>query len=202
MIKKLCDNIVPYIDRYVITEDRGAPWLDNRNNYEWYYSYGKIFRPKKILEIGTRCGYSLLSMMFGAEDSVRDVCFYDSERDIEGSIGIATDNLTKAFPEVNIESYKIDTNLIETPLHSDRNFDIIHIDADHNPDSVRHDFKLFWDSLAPGGVLILDDMKSISGENNTYLFHHILPWILDDKYILSFEYIKNYNRQLLVYKNE
>jgi len=202
MIKKLCSNIVPYIDRYVIVEDRGSPWLDNRDNYEWYYSYGKTFKPKKILEIGTRCGYSLISMMFGAEGAVRKVCFYDNEKDMGGSIAIATDNIDKAFPDVEVVSFKVDTNEIDTPFHNDRDYDIVHIDADHTPDSVRHDFKLFWNSLSPGGVLILDDMKSITGEKNTDLFYHICPWILDDMEILSFEYIKNYNRQMLVYKNE
>jgi len=198
-MKKACDNAVPYLDPYVLKQDRGAPWLDCRDNYEWYYTYGHEFKPQRILEVGVRFGYSVLAMMFGANGCTEHVSLYDNEQEEPGSLNVANDLINKAFPDVVVSIHKTDTQIYD-PAHGEGPFDLIHIDADHRPEAVRHDITVFWSLLRSSGVMILDDMMSIDGENACPLFFHLMPWLFDHNAVAQVMFIKNYNGHLLVWK--
>ena len=199
MIEKLCENIVPYIDSYVVVEDRGAPWLDNRDNYEWYFSYGATFRPNSILEVGVRYGYSLLSMIIGSKFSVKKLYLYDNEIDIPGSTEIAIQSIKKVAPEIEIIFHKVNTFDLNCPSDYEK-VDLIHIDGCHRPREVRHDYDLFWKHLNPGGVMVFDDSRSLSGEKTSPLFFHLIPMFYDNHEIGNIEIVNNYSMHILLRK--
>lgn len=199
MITKQVDNAVPYLDPYVLEKDRGTPWLDCRDNYEWYITYGHIFKPKNILEVGVRFGYSVLSLLFGSGGATKMVSLYDNEQEEYGCLDIAAKLIRQAFPDVLIYLHNIDTGTLERPPEVSK-FELIHIDGNHRPFAVLKDIRIFWEMVSPGGVMILDDMNSISGEKSSQLFFHVLPYVYDMKDVSQFSIINNYSRNLLLYK--
>jgi len=66
---KFIENSFPQIKDYLIEGDTGLTAYNNSgmdDYYNYYYSYGRHFAAKNILEIGVRYGYSLISLVKGA----------------------------------------------------------------------------------------------------------------------------------------
>jgi hypothetical protein len=102
---------------------------------------------------------------------------------------------------MNIITHEWDSQHIDfISVIEKRPFDMIHIDADHKPESVRKDFDNLWPLLAPGGVMIIDDMRSLACERCVPLIFHIIPWIMDHWSVRCWTFVNNYNCQLLVEK--
>ena len=55
-------------------------YINSGNCYELYYAISKYYNPDTILEIGTRNGYSLYSMMLGS-NVLSKVVGYDKDMD-------------------------------------------------------------------------------------------------------------------------
>jgi hypothetical protein len=61
----------PMTDREVIGDlfqprDAGHPFVETDNNYVWFRAIGAVYRPKTIVELGSRYGYSLKAFTDGA----------------------------------------------------------------------------------------------------------------------------------------
>ena len=64
------ESIFDVADESVFFERKDAEhkgYINYGNCYELYYAISKYYNPDTILEIGTRNGYSLYSMMLGSE---------------------------------------------------------------------------------------------------------------------------------------
>lgn len=198
-MKKLCENAVLFLDPYVVKKDRGTPWLDCRDNYEWYFTYGKIYQPKSILEVGVRYGYSVFSMCKGS-GIVDKVVLVDNEMDEPGCLDYAQKYFNEVFPLMEVVLYKDDSSVVYKSINE--KFDLVHIDANHKPMHVQSDFRNFWPLVKPGGTMILDDMRSLAGENTVPLAFHIIPILLDTQNIRCWNFINNYNNQIIIEKKE
>ena len=61
-------SIFDKVPRDFFLEDgnKGAEYIRSGNCYEWKYAVSAFLKPKSVLEIGVRYGYSLASFAFGS----------------------------------------------------------------------------------------------------------------------------------------
>lgn len=120
--------------------------------YNYYYSYGQHFRPTKVFEVGVRAGYTAHYLLSGAAGSVKKYRGIDLESYLQGSNSSATELLSKLCADVRVHggnSHELKT--------LDDEYDLIHIDGDHTFDGKVMDLELALGSLAPAGVIVVDD---------------------------------------------
>jgi len=111
-------------------------YINCRDHYELFYAISKYYEPDSILEIGTRNGYSLYSLVMGS-DYINTVVGYDKEDDY---VATTIENLSPNIPSgINFNVEAIDTKEVDE-LNS--NYRLIHIDGDKSFNSTYHDLKL------------------------------------------------------------
>jgi hypothetical protein len=131
--------------RFVV--DKNHPWLKTLSKilqgkdigdhhylygstYPLYYEVGAALKPKSILEIGVRFGYSLASLSSGAGITA-NIFGIDFESYAINSVAIATNSLKSLGVTANI-MYG-DSHLFDVEKKFGRKyFDLIHIDGDHS----------------------------------------------------------------------
>ena len=77
-MKKIIEDIFPVMKPFIFAEDISRPHMESKNYYEWYYTYGDFYKPKTILEIGTRCAYSAIAVALGSKQ-VEKIVMIDNE---------------------------------------------------------------------------------------------------------------------------
>lgn len=163
---KLIDDHSQFTDQLLIGDalheiDRGADFTGlNANCYVWHYSLGYYLRPRIVVEIGTRFGYSILSMFRSPQsrERLQMVYCFDNESCAAGS----TKHAAKHFNANNIPHTisVVDTQTLdELPISG---ADLCHVDADHSSDGCMHDCLIAWECLKQGGYLLIDDAKFYS----------------------------------------
>ena len=133
------ESIFDVADESVFFEKKDAEhkgYINSGNCYELYYAISKYYNPDTILEIGTRNGYSLYSMMLGS-NVLSKVIGYDKDMDCTV---VTRDNLSSHVPSgVHFEIKHEDSqNLSEL----DGQYRLVHIDADKSFDGTYHDLEL------------------------------------------------------------
>lgn len=193
----ILEQLMPFVH----PEDANADYMLSGQCYEWYAGYAAALKPKSILEIGTRRGYSLLAMLFGAgmtgpdesghyeRGSVEEVAVIDNE-----SYGVKLnwieDILGTLRNGLGFRSYHTNTQEdgFELPLryhgtdHASERWDIIHVDGDHTEAGALHDLELAAEALAPGGTIILDDVvfyADVAKALKRFEADHPGEWIVD-----------------------
>lgn len=113
-----------------------SDYINCRDHYELFYAISKYYDPDSILEIGTRNGYSLYSLIMGS-DYIQNVVGYDKEEEFS----VATrENLASRIPVgVNLKIETVDTQEVKD---LDDNYRMIHVDGDKSFNSTYHDLKL------------------------------------------------------------
>jgi len=153
-------DIFEYINPAFFNRDRNKPYITNKNYYEWYYALGKYYQPESFLEIGVRFGYSMMSVVTGAIDTIKHVQGYDNEsygetRDkVASSNQIARDHMELLLTGKNI---KFDIDRMDTVKELgelSRSYDLIHIDGDHSYKGAQHDMDL---TIGKAKVIMVDD---------------------------------------------
>jgi len=119
--------------------------------YAFYYTYVKLFKPKTILEIGVRNGYSLLSMMSADENVQIDGVDNETEKDFEN---------VKKYKNDNVNLIKSNSDLFFKVNNQVDRYDMIHIDGDHSFDQCRDDLKNAM-GIA-NDIIVIDDSIAIS----------------------------------------
>lgn len=112
--------------------------LDSNNCYEHYYNFTNEVKPKSILEIGVRHGYSLCSMFVGAQEQDVYLEGWDLEAYENNSQKIAEKNLLLC----GAKNYKLLICDSQKQTKIDKFFDIIHVDGDHTYEGALHDLEL------------------------------------------------------------
>jgi predicted O-methyltransferase YrrM len=153
-------TILDLIPTDIFALDLGVPehdeYIKSGNCYEHYYELAKKYKPKSILEIGTRYGYSLCSMVAGSMDTVEYVEGWDDNSYHSNATKIAKINLKyilgydKSWVIRIINSHEVKT--------LERNFDIVHIDGDHGYFGKLQDLNLVKNNCK---VVIVDDYEYI-----------------------------------------
>ena len=153
-------SILDLIPTDIFALDLGVPehdeYIKSGNCYEHYYELAKKYKPKSILEIGTRYGYSLCSMVAGSMDTVEYVEGWDDNSYHSNATKIAEINLKyilgydKSWVIRIINSHEVKT--------LERNFDIVHIDGDHGYFGKLQDLNLVKNNCK---VVIVDDYEYI-----------------------------------------
>lgn len=136
-------------------------WLEKNNTYTVYAALGKHFAPKRIIEIGTRFGYSLKALLLGSlqvnppEDV--ELFSFDNESYVKGCGEIVKQHFAENFPKVCLRYTLVDTqtlSVLEAPAA-----DLVHVDAGHKMGEALHDLDLAKKNLLEaGGVIVCDDV--------------------------------------------
>ncbi|PZO19643.1 MAG: hypothetical protein DCF25_08155 [Leptolyngbya foveolarum] len=153
------ERAFPEIESLIAPEDW---WIFDRKKdiassdcYNYYYSYAKSWKPQSILEIGVRRGYSAVSMVIGAAESIDRFVGIDSEIDVQKSSSFAgellRDHTTATVEFLNFDTQKDNVSVDGHP------FDLIHIDADHSFMGCSSDLLLCLSYAKEGTVIIVDD---------------------------------------------
>jgi predicted O-methyltransferase YrrM len=131
------------------------PEIPVKDYYNFYYSYAQSWKPKSVLEIGVRLGYSAIALVSGAGEALEKYIGIDAEIDILDSLEL-TKTVLSEHTEAQIRLIKCNTQNDDLPTDLGR-FDLIHIDADHSFNGCLND--LLWSlSLADVGTrIIIDD---------------------------------------------
>ena len=136
------------------------------DEYKQKYAIAKLARPKAILEIGVRFGYSARSFLMAAPKA--DYTGIDFDEPSWGPFkGIprewAYQRLSALYPNNYIRTYHSDTQ--KEPVREKflfgglGKYDFVHIDGDHSFDGALHDMQEFWQVCTR--VMVVDDVIEI-----------------------------------------
>jgi predicted O-methyltransferase YrrM len=118
--------------------------------YNYYYSYGKHFKPKNIFEIGVRAGYTGYFLLKGS--GAKKYRGIDLEAYLPNSNKKAQRLLQRECSDAEV-SFMNSHHLKKL----DELYDLIHVDGDHSYKGKVQDLELALANLAPGGVIVVDD---------------------------------------------
>ncbi len=151
--RKLIDDVAfPVGDRY--------PGEIFSNYFFWYTALVKRYRPKRILEIGVRYGYTGIAFCWTALEMGIDEIEYlgvDDESYHARSCDRANANLRQVVPLANATALR--WNSFDGLPPNCGTFDLIHIDGNHDDFGVLNDLQICWPVLNEGGVIVLDDYQ-------------------------------------------
>lgn len=153
----------PLWDRDVLGDlvqpcDDRAPWVNGNNNYVWWHLLGLIRDPKSLLEIGTRFGYSVWSVVTAAGRPPLDltITVYDAEIDDDKEPLAVFEGWFRSWGVKNLHVHRKNTQEL-SELDVPGPVDWATVDADHSYKGALHDCRLVWPCIAPGGILVVDD---------------------------------------------
>jgi predicted O-methyltransferase YrrM len=130
------------------------PAVLTRRCYNFYAGYGAAFRPRSILEIGVRRGYSAFALVHGAKGAVQRFVGLDFQEEGAELIDSARRLLVgMGVPSVEIST--LDTQLSFPALTGP--FSLVHVDADHSTRGALSDLANALPLVAPDGVIVVDD---------------------------------------------
>jgi len=168
-MEKLIDNIMPELQKYIHEEDLDLPQFYSYDYYEWYYTYGKLFKPKTLLEIGVRRGYSAISLGLGSQQ-IEEYFLIDNAEDgvplAEGGANIQT-----AFPKAKINMLQQNSQDIKNISEFVPTFvDMVHIDGRHDFKGATNDLKLTYSICS--NIIVLDDVGHHKNEQGIEKYIH------------------------------
>lgn len=134
--------------------------------YHLAFWWGTYKAPKKIMEIGTRTGLSLVQLLSPMMDydGVRVVLF-DLWADGLSTPELVKKHLNHLGIHTNIEFYQ-GSSRETVPAFMETNkdrFDWILVDGDHSPEGAMIDLENAVKLVAPGGVIVFDDIVEFDG---------------------------------------
>lgn len=140
-------------------KDAGEEWVEGANNYVWWRAVGETFKPKSVVEIGTRFGYSLTSLLSTCVTMRTRIAVVDDERDADVEpLRVFEHHFRVNMLVSDVTILRADSQkLSELPFTG--SFDLGSVDADHTADGCHHDCGLVWDVLRPGGLMVVDDCQ-------------------------------------------
>lgn len=143
-----------FLAQYARPERKNDPHLICDNYYEWYYTYGLVFRPKRILEIGVFSGHSAISLACGAPN-LEEIVLIDS-----GTFGVPVtegeSNFKAEHPNVKTKAIEMDLRFVKDlgPEVTGK-FELVHVDGEHTYEGVKRDLEMALPFV--DHVIVIDD---------------------------------------------
>lgn len=147
------------LDDIVVPVDEGKWFLTSNNIYIWYKAIGKVLSPSKIVEIGTRTGYSLKALLWGTLAPKKDIKIwsFDAEIDFDGSQQRCAEYFSKLG--YNGTFVKVYSETIHS-LRIAEKVDLVHVDGKHTEEGCYHECMMGLECLKDGGYMLVDDVNS------------------------------------------
>jgi predicted O-methyltransferase YrrM len=156
----------------------GGHWGE-QTYYADYGGIGAKFAPASILEIGVRFGYSGISLCHGALQSVKllgrkKLLYHGMDGEFFGgfiagdlltlrkSNEVAESNFSRFFPDAKLKAEFFHCDTQQEPYPDGvlgRQYDLVNVDGDHSYQGAYNDCSRTWPLLAPGGLMLVDDMS-------------------------------------------
>lgn len=163
------EQILEKSERYVINReavDQVALPLGDHYEDDLFQAYfadyagmAKKYKPKRILEIGVRYGYTGIVFMLGLKANPgqpkAEYIGIDDESYHFGSCAQANVNFAHALPGYKMQAIK--HNSFSGLPNEIGMFSLIHIDGNHTYQGVMSDLKNVWPVLNQGGIVMVDD---------------------------------------------
>lgn len=166
-------------------------WCEGQSYYADFCGLGFKYRPKRVLEIGVRYGYSGMAVCTGAHEAGEVSITYtgiDAILLCQDSNAIAEAKFAEFCPWVTTRFFHRNTLIQGLPKKLAREqFDYILVDGDHSYEGAFTDLTNCWPLLASGGLLVIDDIGMVNvkravdehtaaltaaGERFTRQYHH------------------------------
>lgn len=152
----------PLLDRIaelpaVHEPDRGRAWFSSPGYYPVFSALASLARPRRLLEVGSRRGYSLVAFAHGAPTIERIVAIDDGSEAAADRQAVAA-NLAASGYAGELEQLKADSLEALPALAPHERFDLILLDADGERPRCEQAIGQAWELLAPGGWLLVDDI--------------------------------------------
>jgi len=139
-----------------------------REIYRIKHAIALELRPRSILEIGVRAGYSALAFL-AASPKAKYVGLDAENGQHGGAGGPWTPWAVELLRPYDATVRVVDTQTIgslaewDMTLFGGGSFDLVHVDADHSKAGCMHDMGLAFGVLAPGGAVLVDDYHFLGG---------------------------------------
>lgn len=137
--------------------------------YRTKYAIAMLVKPRSILEIGVRFGYSARAFLSAGDTDIYVGLDID-EPSWGPHHGIprewAQEQLRVAFPAVDIMTYNMNTQTDNIFLKKS-SFDLVHIDADHSYRGALNDMQKFWPLTEC--VMVVDDFVEVQDAVKTFM---------------------------------
>jgi predicted O-methyltransferase YrrM len=153
----------------------------------YYADYAGIaarYGPRDILEIGVRFGYSGMALCYGARrfpgNESNEIAYIGLDAEYFGhehtgaqeykmyrSNAVASENFARFFAgePVAADFFTVNTQAEALPEKVlARRYDLINIDGDHSYEGACRDIENTWPLLAPGGLMLIDDIGMVDVE--------------------------------------
>lgn len=142
--------------------------------YAWiHYAFIRIFKPKKVLCVGSRYGYIPAICALACKDNGEGcVDFVDASYDQNnaedlnhwGGVGYwKTEEGKNAFKKFGLNDF-IQLHVLTTrefkKKYPKRKWGYMYLDGDHSYDGIKNDFTFFYQSLLKKGVCSLHDINT------------------------------------------
>jgi predicted O-methyltransferase YrrM/SAM-dependent methyltransferase len=137
--------------------DAEREWFRSPSYYPYYAALAAATAPSRVLEVGTRLGYSLAAMLVGFPRMDRIVSV-DDESDPAASQRLAEANL-RALGYAGESDFLVADGLQALDaLGPYERFDLVHLDAHATREQAEEGILKAWGLVAPGGLLLVDDV--------------------------------------------
>jgi predicted O-methyltransferase YrrM len=144
-------------------EKFGADW-DYLDNVCVAHSFAELAKPRRVLEIGVRRGLSTFAIGAGAPDAelfLNDLWIENYGHRVNPGPDAIKPGLLAVGHHGRIEFHSGDSHAVIPSLLAQRPdlmFDLILVDGDHTEAGALEDLKNVFPRLAPGGMLVFDDI--------------------------------------------
>jgi predicted O-methyltransferase YrrM len=139
-----------------------AEWKALRGDYMTLHALVAARKPRRIVEIGVRHGYSAFAMLCAAPEAEyfgfdADVCTWGG---VPGALWDARRMLRREFPRARISVKRADT---ATPGLRLPAADVYFVDGDHSEVAALRDMELCAAVAERGALLLVDDVEHEAG---------------------------------------
>lgn len=166
------------------------------NYYKVKYDICLKQNPKRIAEIGVRCGYSAWTFLQACPQAT--YFGYDANNGTHGGKG-GEDGSFSDWARKILEGYIAIYHEVDTQCVNDlyiRDIDFFHVDGDHSVLGVRHDLDLAFKSINDNGLILIDDYTYLQTVEDG-----VDGWILKNSKYITVDFIPSLRGEILIRKN-
>lgn len=131
-----------------------------RDCYEMKFALARLIRPRSILEIGVRAGYSALALLTASPEAT--YLGLDNDSDTHGGFRGAIDHARRILADYPAEILEVSSADYAARLSANGTrptFDLVHVDGDHSLTGCLADLRLA-SALGPR-VILVDDVLGL-----------------------------------------